>query len=78
MQCILDLQVKVTLMTVLMHIDTLIIHVEEEKSKAIRVILRNGQKYTGEELFDKFLMFRNDSWRSFGVPKDEREYKYFN
>lgn len=58
--------------------DTLIIHIEEEKSKSITITLGNGQKYTGEELFDKFLMFRNGSWRPFGLPKDEREYKYFN
>ena len=58
--------------------DTLIIHIEEEKSKPVTITLGNGQKYTGEELFDKFLMFRNGSWRPFGLPKDEREYKFFN
>lgn len=57
--------------------DTLIIHIEEEKSKPLTITLGNGQKYTGEELFDKFLMFRNGSWRPFGLPKDEREYKFF-
>ena len=58
--------------------DTLITHIEEEKSKPVTITLGNGQKYTGEDLFDKFLMFRNGSWRPFGLPKDEREYKFFN
>ena len=53
--------------------NTLIIHIEEEKSKPITITLGNGQKYTGEELYDKFLIFRNGSWRPFGIPREVKE-----
>ena len=50
-----------------LQIATLVINVEHENDKPIRITLGNGIVYTGRDLFDQFLILKGDNWIPFGI-----------